>query len=335
LAVSGGAVIFYINYFSNVTSEFTTMILHLIRPYWLWMLLPAFLYLVWVIYSFRRRNPWKKVCDPHLLPALLQSSPQQSQSIFYFSLFLFYAVCIFALSGPAWKKAQLPVYRDLNSMMIVLDLSAAMNETDLKPDRLSRAKYKIRDLINSAQNTQMGLVVFTEEAFSASPLSQDANTLSALLDELSPDMMPVAGSDSGQGLTEGFKLLKQVGAEHGTELLITASNPTANSWSAAKSISDGGGHLNVLAVLDSNAANQTTIANLQQLAKTGGGTFYLFSADASDIQNILNSAGTKQIVNNETVENAYLWLDAGPWFCLLLIPIALLVLRENMRHEKH
>ena len=65
--------------------------------------------------------------------------------------------------------------------MLVLDLSPAMLTTDLKPDRLTRAKFKIRDLINATQNTQMGLVVFTGEAFVASPLSQDANTLNAML----------------------------------------------------------------------------------------------------------------------------------------------------------
>jgi Ca-activated chloride channel family protein len=287
-----------------------------------------------VIHSFRQHNPWKKVCDPHLLSALVQPSPHRSQSLFYFSLFLFYAVCIFSLSGPAWKKAALPVYRDVNSMMLVLDLSPAMNDTDLKPDRLSRAKYKIRDLINAAQNTQMGLVVFTEEAFTASPLSQDANTLSSMVDEVSPGMMPVAGSDSGPGLTEGYRVLKQGAALHGNLLLITASNPTAESWSAAKAIASDGGHVNVLAMLDDNSANQSTIANLQQLAKTGNGTFYLFTADARDIQNILAAAGSKQVIKGENMENAYLWLDAGPWFCLLLIPIGLLVLRENMRHEK-
>lgn len=311
------------------------MMIHFIRPYWLWMLMPAFLYLVWVMYSWRQYNPWKMVCDPHLLPALLQSSPYQSRRLFYFALFLFYTICIVALAGPAWKKVQLPVYRDVSSFMLVLDLSPAMEESDLKPDRLTRAKYKIRDLINAAQNTQMGLVVFTEEAFIASPLSQDANTLNALLEELNPEMMPVAGSDSGQGLSEGYKLLKQAAADHGNLLLITASNPTANSWSAAKAIAQGGGHLNVLAMLDDNTTNQATIANLQQLAKIGGGSFYLFTADAADIQNILSSANSKQVIKNDTMENAILWLDAGPWFCLLLIPIALLVLRENMRHEKH
>jgi Ca-activated chloride channel family protein len=210
-----------------------------------------------------------------------------------------------------------------------------MEEVDIKPDRLTRAKYKIRDLINTAQNTQMGLVVFTKEAFTVSPLSQDANTLNALLDELNPDMMPVAGSDSGQGLLEGYKLSKQASSEHGNLLLITASHPTAGSFRAAKTIAQDGGHLSVLAMLENTSANQAIISNLQQLAKMGGGKFYQFTADAADIQNIADAATSRQLIHNDKMENVYLWLDAGPWFCLLLIPIALLVLRENRRHEKN
>jgi Ca-activated chloride channel homolog len=311
------------------------MMIHFIRPLWLLTLIPALLYLVWVIYSYRQNNPWKNVCDSHLLPALLQASAHKSKLLYNTALLLLFTISIFALAGPAWNKAKLPVYRDVSSLMLILDLSTAMQDIDLKPDRLTRAKFKIRDLINAAQNTQMGLVVFTEEAFVASPLSQDANTLNALLDELNPQMMPVAGSDSGAGLNQALALIKQSAAGPSNLLLITASGPTAASWNIAKNISQSGHHLNVLAMLESNASTQATITKLQQLAQAGGGSFYLFTPDVTDIQQILTNHATKQALKDDKVENAYLWQDAGPWFCLLLIPLALVVLREKVQHEKN
>lgn len=311
------------------------MMIHFIRPFWLFILIPALLYLVWVIFSSRQHNPWKSICDAHLLPALLQSNAYTSKICFNIILLLFFILSILALAGPAWKKVKLPIYRDINSLMVILDLSPAMQLTDLKPDRLSRAKLKIRDLINVAKNTQMGLVVFTEEAFTASPLSQDANTLNGMLDELSPNMMPVSGSDIGQGITQGLLLLKQAAADHSSLLLITASEPTASSLSVAKSISQAGYHLNILAMLESNAATQATITELQQLATVGGGSFYLFTPDLTDINKILTNNAAKQVITNEKIDKAYLWQDAGPWLCLLLIPFALIVLREKVRHEKH
>lgn len=306
------------------------MMIHFIRPLWLLTFVPVICYLVWIIYSSRQNNPWRAICDPHLLPTLLQQSPSTSRRIFYTTLFLFSSIAIFALAGPAWKQTKLPVYRDINSVMLILDLSSAMQATDLKPDRLSRAKFKIRDLINLSQNSQMGLVVFSGEAFIASPLSQDANTLTAMLDELHPQMMPISGSDIGQALTQALTLVTQTEIHHNNMILITASEPSANSWVAAKAIREAGNHLHILAMLEQSQATQSTITALQQLAKIGGGSFYLFTQDATDIQNILRNNNAMQAIKDQNVEDTHLWQDAGPWFCLLLLPLALLILREKV-----
>lgn len=305
------------------------MMIHFMRPHWLLALVPAILYLIWVIYSSRQHNPWRAICDPHLLPTLLQQNASSSRRLFYTALCLFFMIAIFALAGPTWKQTKLPVYREVASLMLVLDLSSAMQANDLTPDRITRAKFKIRDLINSSQNTQMGLVVFSGEAFVASPLSQDANTLTSMLDELNPQMMPVPGSDMGQGLTQALTLLTQTETHHNNLILITASEPNANSWIAAKKIRQTGNHLNILALLKPSAATQTTINALQQLAKVGGGSFYLFTPDVTDIQSILRNNTATQIIKDQNMENATIWQDAGPWFCLLLVPLALLVLCER------
>lgn len=309
------------------------MMIHFIRPDWLWLLIPAFIYLMWVIFNYRQNNPWKKACDPHLLKVLSQSSTSKSNRMGNLSMICLFSIAIFALAGPAWTKSKLPVYQEISSIMLVLDLSSAMQATDIKPDRLMRAKLKIRDLITAAQNTQMGLVVFTDEAFIASPLSQDANTLSEMLEELSPQMMPLAGSDIGQGLSQSLALLRQASVNQGNILLITASDPSAASWEMAKTIAQSGHQLSILAMLESSATTQATISKLQQLAKMGNGQFYLFTAQSSDIRDILNFKN-KEAVKNDNLENALVWQDQGPWFCLLLIPFALIVIREKIQHEK-
>lgn len=310
------------------------MMIHFIRPYWLFLLMPAIIYLSWVLYSSRQSNPWLKVCDPHLLPALLQPGSHSSRRFFHLSLFLLFVISIVALAGPAWHKTRLPIYRDIASVMLVLDLSSNMQLTDLQPDRLSRAKFKIRDLINSAPNTQMGLVVFSGEAFTAAPLSQDASTLNAMLDELQPDMMPVRGSDVSSGLTQAVDLLKQTGTSHATVLLITGTEPDSASWSAARAIMQSGNHLSVLAMIEPNNASQSVINSLSNLAKAGGGSLNVFTPGTSDIQAIISSISAKEFIKDENVEDAYVWQDAGPWLCLLLIPFALVILREKNRHEK-
>lgn len=307
--------------------------IHFIRPFWLYALIPAFLYLIWIIYSYRQQNPWKKVCDPHLLAPLLESNRSTSQHFIYLNIFLFYVIGIVALSGPAWKKTNLPIYRDISSTMVILDLSQAMLETDITPNRLMRAKLKIRDLINTSQNVQMGLVAFSGEAFVAAPLSKDASTLNALIAELDPGMMPIAGSDMGEGLKQGLNLLKQAGTNHSNIVLITASEPTSSSWEAAKQLLTEGNQLNILAMMVRNQSTQATLNNLERLAEIGGGSLYLFTNNDTDIQNILQNNSIQQTIRDENVGRTFLWSDGGPWFCLLLIPLALLLLREKVRDE--
>lgn len=306
------------------------MIIHFIRPFWLLALIPALFYFAWIIFSTRQKNPWLKICDPHLLPKLVQENKIKSHRFFYSVLLFFFFIAIFALAGPSWQKTKLPVYRDINSTMLVLDLSPAMLTNDLTPERLSRAKFKIRDLITSGQNTQMGLVVFSGEAFVASPLAQDANTLNGIMDDLHPQIMPLSGSDIGQGLTEALALLKQSDVQNSSVLLITCSEPTASSWTAAKALREAGYQLNILAMLPSNSDTKAAISALKELAKIGGGFFYLFTPDATDIQNILLNITGNQTIKDQNVEDAKFWRDAGPWLCLLLIPLVLLILREKM-----
>lgn len=306
------------------------MTLHFIRPFWLYALIPAILYLIWVIYSSRQYNPWKNICDPRLLPALLQSGGTTSSNRYLpMALYLLFIIAIFALAGPSWKKANLSVYKNLNSMMLVLDLSPTMQSAEFKPDRLTRAKFKIRDLIHLSQNTQMGLVVFSGEAFVVSPLSQDSNTLSDLLDECDPRILPISGSDIGQGLSLALNLLTQTANLHGDILLITASAPTANSFSVAKAIHQSKNRLQILAMLKQSPTTKFDLAALQQLAQVGGGSCYVFSEDGSDIQIILHNQRAGDVVKDQNVENVNLWQDVGPWFCLLLVPLVLLVLREK------
>lgn len=306
--------------------------IHFIRPHWLFALIPALLYVFWIFYAYRLSNPWKKMCDPHLMPALIQKQNSLSRLFPTIIILLFYLFSIFALAGPAWKKTSLPVYKEVSSLMLVLDLSSTMLSNDLQPNRLSRAKFKIRDLIHSSKNTQMGMVVFTGEAFTASPLSQDANTLSTLLEDLFPEMMPVAGSNITQGLLQALTLLKQASVHHGRVLLVTASQPNADSWAIAKNIAETGHHLDIYAVLDSSLHSSQITSELRDLANAGGGALFTFTPDNQDIQNILSQNNKKQIYKNTEKENAYSWQDAGPWFCLFLIPLALIIIREKIRY---
>ncbi|MDR1026693.1 MAG: hypothetical protein LBL47_04765, partial [Lactobacillus sp.] len=91
---------------------------HFIRPWYLLLLLPV----VAMGWKFLRYTPnkssWEKVCDKKLLEFLLVKG---SSSLRKFVTYLTAAGLIFsiiAISGPAWKKKEVPTLSSDNPVMI-------------------------------------------------------------------------------------------------------------------------------------------------------------------------------------------------------------------------
>jgi Ca-activated chloride channel family protein len=65
--------------------------------------------------------------------------------------------------------------------MIALDISQSMQIEDFLPNRLEAAKKVARDFIDGRVQDRIGLVVFSGDAFSLSPLTTDYDLLKSYL----------------------------------------------------------------------------------------------------------------------------------------------------------
>src|SRR5580704_5495960 len=166
---------------------------HFLRPWWLLAVIPL---LGLVILSWRQTpqlHAWSDVCDSHLLEHLLQKKGQNKRIASLSFLFLSILLMILSLAGPAWYKLPVPTYKSIEPRVLVLDMSPNMMATDLTPNRLSRAKFKLHYLFTRKNEGQFGLIVYTGEPFVVSPLTNDGKTIASLLSMLTPDIMPVGG----------------------------------------------------------------------------------------------------------------------------------------------
>lgn len=82
------------------------------------------------------------------------------------------------------EKKEIPNLAPENPVMILLNLSTDMAEKDLTPSRLARAKFEISDLLKMIPSAQSGLIVYSDEPFLISPLTDDARLLDNLLPRL-------------------------------------------------------------------------------------------------------------------------------------------------------
>jgi len=99
-------------------------------------------------------------------------------------------------SGIRWEEAQ---RRGLD-LLFALDTSKSMLAPDLKPDRLTRAKLAIRDLVGKFDGDRVGLVAFAGDAFLQCPLTLDRGVFEQTLDALDTTTIFRGGTDVGRAI---------------------------------------------------------------------------------------------------------------------------------------
>ncbi len=330
----------------NALSEF-----HWLRPEWLWALLPLAV-IVWrLLRQVRRASAWETQCDPHLLEKLLiQRARHQRWPLVL--LAVAWVLAVIALAGPVWQKLPEPVYRTQAARVIVLDLSPSMNASDIRPSRIARARFKVLDLLKRYREGQTALVVFADEPFVVSPLTDDTKTIAALVPTLSPELMPVSGDHARAALQKADELLGRAGIQdHGEIVLVTDGyDDPAATLEAVTALRAHGRRVSVLAVgteegapiplsdggflKDSTGAivvPRLDAATLSELARQGGGHFVRLSADDRDID-ALSSDPIVQVreVRPESARHSMdRWREEGPWLVLVLLPLAAFAFRRG------
>ncbi len=293
---------------------------HFIRPLW-WLTLIPLLALVGCL--FRQASPmtaWNKVCDAHLLPYLIQTKGYNQRTRLLGLLFLSLLFLITSLAGPTWSRLPVPTYQPILPRVVVLDMSDPMLIKDLTPDRLSRAKFKLHDLFQHKALGQLGLVVYTGEPFVVSPLTDDGQTIDALLSSLTPDVMPVEGQQLNTALEEAAQLIKQAGFQRGQLLVLTASSPSREAIDVAKDLSRMGISISIIPMISPNTPPNPLF---QEFAKAGQGALIPLSNTSSDLDRWLKAThGPSQYTSN-LQNDVPVWRDQGRWF---LIPALIFLL---------
>ena len=321
---------------------------HFLRPEWLWAV-PVIAAMTWLL-ARRRLAPgsWQTVVDPALAPYVLSTGQVQGLSYRWWLALLGGIIAALSLAGPSWQRVEQPVFRSEQAIVIALDLSRSMDAQDLVPSRLTRARLKILDILERRSSGQTALVVYSSNAFTVTPLTTDADTVAALVNSLSTDIMPSRGSYPLAAIEKGRQLLEQAGVALGEVLLITDGGTSPAAERAAEDLRDAGYKLSVLAVGTPDGApipragggfvtdRSGNIAvprlesgGLQELASAGGGRFAVMTSDDSDIDKLLSTAVGSGSSSDESLATDQ-WQEEGPWLLLLLVPLAALAFRKGL-----
>ncbi|EGM69509.1 TPR domain protein in aerotolerance operon [Shewanella sp. HN-41] len=213
---------------------------------------------------------------------------------------------------------------------------------------MTQAKFRATDLLRNLKEGETGLIAFAGDAFTISPLTRDTGTLLNLLPTLSPEIMPVRGSNLAAALIQAKSLLVQGGHIRGDIILMTDGISSAQ-FDEANSVLNGTEYrLAVIGFgtrqgapirlpdgqLQRDNSNEVVVAKtdfglLNKLAENNKGVLIQYSTYGEDIsqlqQWLSDTADAKATdLDGET------WQDLGPYLALLLLLPALFSFRQGI-----
>lgn len=178
---------------------------------WWLLLLPAIVLAQW--WYARRKDQKLSQLFSHRLQTLLTLGRRPALVKIQNVLFLLsLAFFIVALAGPKIGTQVKEVKRKGVDLMIALDLSNSMNAEDIKPSRLSKAKFEIRRLLDELNGDRVGLIVFTGSAFLQSPMTLDYSAMRLYLNIAETNQMPNGTTNFASamsGTLEAFESLEE------------------------------------------------------------------------------------------------------------------------------
>jgi len=244
-------------------------------------------------------------------------------------ILIFILLCI-ALSSPVVIDKFNPLNRVGKDIVLTIDASGSMNSSGFDLDdelsqgeRLSRfeiTKIVVKDFLLKRYNDNIGIVIYGDFAFIASPITYEKEIVSDMLGYMTQGM---AGQNTaiGEALAMSERAFKHSIAK--TQIIILLSDGEHNSGSvspkdALKSIKSKNIKVYTIAIGNKGEADA---ALLEQIAKESGGEFFS-AVSAKELQAIYEEIDK---LESSTIKSREYLLKNYYYQILLLLASALLL----------
>ena len=206
----------------------------------LWLLPVLLLFFRWGLQ--KKRQLTEKFCNP---PFPTKTFPEeirlrQNTKAVFSILAVFFM--ILALAQPRWGYEWKELTQEGVDIIVALDVSTSMLAEDIKPNRLSRAKRKISDLLEMLDGDRIGLVAFAGTAFVQCPLTLDYSAAKLFLNATDTDLISAQGTALADAIRKSVSAFRTVDDKSKAVILITdgenhSGNPLkAAQWAAEQGI---------------------------------------------------------------------------------------------------
>lgn len=159
------------------------------------------------------------------------SRVSKSKTVRFIWLFLIWSLLICAAARPEWAGVAQPITQKSRNMVMVIDLSDSMRQTDFEYrgetlNRFDALKIVADDFLEKRTGDRIGIVAFGLRAYEYVPLTSDLNTARNMLKELE---IGFAGPLTSVGDAMGVALKGMEGLPAKDRVMILLSDGAANA----------------------------------------------------------------------------------------------------------
>jgi Ca-activated chloride channel family protein len=209
---------FYLSTIKSFSWEHPEVLLGLI-------IVPILFIVRWVLrYYFNQKLPVAiSQKDLHTSPLnLVRLVPE-------FLLMLVFMLILTALARPQKTNEKVEQWTEGIDIMVALDISQSMQIEDFQPNRLEAAKKVALDFIQGRVQDRIGIVVFSGDAFSLSPLTTDYDLLRSYINEISFEMIENRGTAIGSAMAVVTNRMRESESKSKVCILLSDGDNTAGN----------------------------------------------------------------------------------------------------------
>ncbi|OGC42920.1 hypothetical protein A2Y85_03120, partial [candidate division WOR-3 bacterium RBG_13_43_14] len=171
------------------------------------LILVPILFVFLLLQALKTKSKLKKLADPPMIDRLTDSYRRCLAILKSGLIVLALMFTIIALARPKWGE-KLKVFEGRGiDVVIALDASKSMYAQDVKPDRLTRAKLDIKQLLDHLSSDRVAITAFAGECYVMCPLTTDVEAAKLFMEIISPDVVPVPGTNLEKAIAVSSSLL--------------------------------------------------------------------------------------------------------------------------------
>lgn len=311
--------------------------------FWL-VIIPLLFAMMYGVYLWRKKRI-ARIGDQALVGRLMPES--SSKRIWTKNILILIGLIfvLFAASNPQWGTKKEKVKAQSADIFIAFDISQSMMAQDISPSRLERAKRFTEKLIQNLKGDRIGLIYFAGDAYLQMPLTNDYAAAELFVKSANPNLAGTQGTAIDEAIDMAMRAYEE-GVNHQRALIIITDGEDhdADAIAMAKEGADAGLVIYTVGVGTETGAyipfvnrgrkefkkdeqgspvmSRLNIPNLQEIARNGGGEFYLVHQGEEgilDLKDRLSRLQKREVEQKSFSEfNSYFQWFLGIGFLILM-----------------